>query len=86
MTDSAARGDDEIALGWLGDVVRRGQFELITCRVGRAAVLFAALLLAACTASSSAYAPQDTASLPAKTAEAPMAPDILREHQRILAA
>jgi predicted Zn-dependent protease len=71
---------------WLGDVVRRGQFELIICRVGRAVALFAALLLAACTASSSAYAPQGTASLPAKTVEAPMAPDILREHQRILAA
>jgi predicted Zn-dependent protease len=83
---SAARGDDENALGWLGDVVRRGRFELITCRLGRAVALFAALLLAACTASSSAYAPQGTASLPPKTAEAPMAPDILREHQRILAA
>ncbi|MFZ1151177.1 MAG: M48 family metalloprotease, partial [Xanthobacteraceae bacterium] len=66
--------------------MRRGQFELISCRLGRAVALFAALLLAACTASSSAYAPQGTASLPAKTAEAPMAPDILREHQRILAA
>ena len=86
MIDRRRAGNDEIALGWLGDVVRRGQFELISCRLGRAVALFAALLLAACTASSSAYAPQGTASLPAKTAEAPMAPDILREHQRILAA
>jgi predicted Zn-dependent protease len=60
--------------------------ELITCQLGRAAALFAALLLAACTASSSAYAPQATSSLPGKTGEAPMAPDVLREHQRILAA
>ncbi|HET8919582.1 MAG TPA: M48 family metalloprotease [Xanthobacteraceae bacterium] len=67
-------------------MVRRGQFELITCWLGRAVTLFAVLLLAACTASSSAYAPQATASLPAKTAEAPMAPDVLREHQRILGA
>ena len=58
----------------------------MTCRLGRAVVLFAALLLGACTASSSAYAPQATASLSAKTVEASMAPDVLREHQRILAA
>jgi predicted Zn-dependent protease len=50
------------------------------------AALFVALLLAACTASSSAYAPATTASLGAKASEAPMAPDVLREHQRILAA
>jgi predicted Zn-dependent protease len=59
----------------------------MTCQLGRAVALFAALWLAACTASSSAYGPQQaTASLPAKTAEAPLAPDVLREHQRILAA
>ncbi|MGN6747378.1 MAG: M48 family metalloprotease, partial [Xanthobacteraceae bacterium] len=59
----------------------------MTCQLGRAVVLFAALSLAACTASSSAYAPQQaTASLPGKAAEAPMAADVLREHQRILAA
>ncbi len=59
----------------------------MTCQLGRAIALLAALWLAACTASSSAYAPQQaTASLPGKTAEAPMAPDALREHQRILAA
>jgi predicted Zn-dependent protease len=70
----------------LGDVVTRGRFEIIACRFGRAVALLAGLLLAACTASSSAYAPQTTASAPAKSAEAPMAPDVLREHQRILAA
>jgi predicted Zn-dependent protease len=48
--------------------------------------LLTALLLAGCTASSSAYAPQTTASTSAKMTEAPMAPDVLREHQRILAA
>jgi predicted Zn-dependent protease len=70
----------------LGDVVRRGRFETTAGRLGGAAALFATLLLAACTASSSAVGPQATASLPAKTADAAMAPEVLREHQRILAA
>jgi predicted Zn-dependent protease len=72
-------------LAW-GDVVRRGRFETTACRLGGAASLFATLLLAACTASSSAVGPQATASLPAKTADAAMSPEVLREHQRILAA
>jgi predicted Zn-dependent protease len=50
-------------------------------------VLLGGLVLAGCTASSSAYAPpQATASLPGTAADAPLAPDVLREHQRILAA
>jgi predicted Zn-dependent protease len=60
--------------------------EIRTGRLGGAATLFAALLLAACTASPSALGPQATASLSGKTAEAPMPADVLREHQRILAA
>src|SRR5215469_11078268 len=72
---------------WLGDVVTRGRSIIPTCDFGRIVVLLAGLLVASCTASSSAYAPQQaTASLPGKTAEAPLAPDVLREHQRILAA
>src|SRR5262249_7450143 len=50
------------------------------------ALALGALLLAACTASPATIGPQATASLPAKTADAPMAADGLREHQRILAA
>src|SRR6516225_1725772 len=70
----------------LGDVVTRGPSVIQTCGLGRVVVLLAGLLVAGCTASSSAYAPQATASLPGKTSEAPLAPDVLREHQRILAA
>jgi predicted Zn-dependent protease len=54
-------------------------------RLPRACVALAALVLAACTASPPALAPQASLSAPAKQAEAPMAPDVLREHQRILA-
>jgi predicted Zn-dependent protease len=54
-------------------------------RLPRAGVALAALVLAACTASPPALAPQASLSAPAKQAEAPMAPDVLREHQRILA-
>src|SRR5215469_16534701 len=72
---------------WLGDVVTRGRSIIPTCDLGRIVVLLAGLLVAGCTASSSAYAPQQaTASLPAKPSEATLAPDVLREHQRILAA
>jgi predicted Zn-dependent protease len=54
-------------------------------RLLQAGVALAALVLAACTASPPALAPQASLSAPAKQAEAPMAPDVLREHQRILA-
>src|SRR5262249_54983345 len=70
----------------LGDVVGRGRFELMTWRFGKAAALLGGLLLAACTASSSAYAPHATASAPAKIADTPTAPELLPEHQRTLAA
>jgi predicted Zn-dependent protease len=48
--------------------------------------VLAALLLAACTVSPAGIGPQATASLPAKTIDASISPDVLREHQRILAA
>src|SRR5205823_6381842 len=83
---ATARRLSRIELVALGDVVRRGRLEIRTGRLGGAAMLFAALLLAACTASPSALGPQATASLSGKTAEAPMPADVLREHQRILAA
>ncbi len=54
-------------------------------RLLQAGVAFAALVLAACTASPPALAPQASLSGPAKQAETPVAPDVLREHQRILA-
>ncbi len=54
-------------------------------RLLQAGVALAALVLAACTASSPSLPPQASLSSPAKQAEAPMAPDVLREHQRILA-
>jgi predicted Zn-dependent protease len=54
-------------------------------RFPQASVAFAALVLAACTASPPTLTPQASLSAPAKQAEAPVAPDVLREHQRILA-
>jgi predicted Zn-dependent protease len=72
----------------LGDVVsERGRWEIASYRLGRAALLCAALVLAACTAMPSPMATQ--ASLPtppAKQADVDMSPAVLREHQRILAA
>ena len=69
----------------LGDVVRRGRLGLASFRLGRAGVALAALVLAACTASPPAGAPQAAISAPAKPADAAMSPAVLREHQRILA-
>src|SRR5205085_9627641 len=88
IDDRAARRGYGIALVTfgLGEVVRRGRSETTACRLGGAAALFATLLVAACTASSSAVGPQATASLPAKTADAATSAEVLREHQRILAA
>jgi predicted Zn-dependent protease len=54
-------------------------------RAVQTGVAIAALMLAACTASSPTLAPQASLSTPAKPGEAVMAPDVLREHQRILA-
>jgi predicted Zn-dependent protease len=54
-------------------------------RLLQAGVAFAALVLAACTASPPTLTPQASLSAPAKQAEAPVAHDVLREHQRILA-
>jgi len=65
--------------------VRRGRLDIAFYRLLQAGVALAALVLAACTASPPALAPQASLSSPAKQAEAPMAPDVLREHQRILA-
>jgi predicted Zn-dependent protease len=48
-------------------------------------VALAALLLAACTATPPAVAPQASIAAPAKQADATMPPAVLREHQRILA-
>jgi predicted Zn-dependent protease len=58
----------------------------ITRRLGGTAALLAALFVAACTASPSGLGPQATASISAKAGDAPMPPEVLREHQRILAA
>ena len=52
---------------------------------GHIGVALAALLVAACTASPPAIAPQ-AAAPPAKQADADLPPAVLREHQRILAA
>ncbi|HEX8828644.1 MAG TPA: M48 family metalloprotease [Xanthobacteraceae bacterium] len=53
--------------------------------LSRAGIVCAALLLAGCTASPSTLGPQ--AAIPAlvKQADVPMSPEVLREHQRILA-
>jgi predicted Zn-dependent protease len=69
----------------LGDVVRRGRLAISTYRLLQAGVAIAALVLAACTASPSAVGPQASLSTPGKQAEAATPPDVLREHQRILA-
>jgi predicted Zn-dependent protease len=66
-------------------VVRRGRLDIAGYRLLQAGVAFAALVLAACTASPPTLTPQASLSAPAKQAEAPVAPDVLREHQRILA-
>ena len=55
-------------------------------RLGIAGVALAALVLAACTASPPALAPEASTPMPAKQADAGIAPAVLREHQRILAA
>jgi len=67
----------------LGDLVGRGRFE--TFRLGRAGILCAALVLTACTASPSTLGPQAVIPPLAKQADVPMSPEVLREHQRILA-
>jgi predicted Zn-dependent protease len=54
-------------------------------RLGRAGVVCAALVLAGCTASPSTLGPQATIPSLVKQADAPMSPEVLREHQRILA-
>ena len=74
----------------LGDVVRRGRVAIASDRIGlklrRAGVAAAALVLAACTASPPAVAPQASIAAPAKPADAALPPAVSREHQRILAA
>jgi len=55
-------------------------------RLVYAGVAVAALVLAACTASPPAVAPEAAAPAPAKPAQTELAPAVLREHQRILAA
>jgi predicted Zn-dependent protease len=70
----------------LGDVVRRGLLGITSYRLGLAGAALAALLVAACTASPPAGAPQAAIAQPAKQADAAMPPAVLREHQRILAA
>ena len=67
----------------LGELVGRGRFE--TYRLGRAGIVCAALLLAGCTASPSTLGSQSAIPALAKQADAPMSPEVLREHQRILA-
>ena len=69
----------------LGDVVRRGRVGLAIFRLSHVAVAATALVLAACTVSPPAGAPQAAISAPAKPADAAMSPAVLREHQRILA-
>jgi predicted Zn-dependent protease len=64
----------------------RGRLGLASHRLLQAAVAFAALMVAACTAVPPTVAPQAAAVPPAKTAEDTLAPAVQREHQRILAA
>jgi predicted Zn-dependent protease len=54
-------------------------------RLGRAGIVCAALVLAGCTASPSTLGPQAAIPALAKQADAPLSPEVLREHQRILA-
>jgi len=65
--------------------VRRGLAEFARKKCGYAAVVVAALLLAACTASPPANVPLSAAAVPAKPTDTSMSPAVLREHQRILA-
>jgi len=71
-------------------VVKRGRLGIANDRLGNrlgiAGVALAALVLAACTASPPALAPEASTPMPAKQADAGIAPAVLREHQRILAA
>jgi predicted Zn-dependent protease len=73
----------------LGETVRRGRFGLKSCRLAwrlaLAGVAIAAFALAGCTASSPTLAPQASLSAPGKPAEAALPPEVVREHQRILA-
>jgi predicted Zn-dependent protease len=70
--------------------VKRGRLGIANDRLGNrlgiAGVALAALVLAACTASPPALAPEASTPMPAKQADAGIAPAVLREHQRILAA
>jgi predicted Zn-dependent protease len=68
-------------------VSERERWAITGSRLGRAGIAAAVLLLAACTASPPALAPQAALPAPpAKQADVDMAPAVLREHQRILAA
>ena len=71
-------------------MVKRGRLGIANDRLGNrlgiAGVALAALVLAACTASPPALAPEASTPMPAKQADAGIAPAVLREHQRILAA
>jgi len=58
----------------------------IGLKLRRAGVAAGALVLAACTASPPAVAPQASIAAPAKPADAALPPAVSREHQRILAA
>ena len=70
-----------------GDVVkRRGQAGIASYRLVHAGVAVAALVLAACTATPPAVAPEAALPAPAKHAETEIPPAVLREHQRILTA
>ncbi len=69
----------------LGDMVRRLRLAIASYRLRQAGIVFAALVLAACTASPPADAPLAALPAPAKSADAAMSPAVLREHQRILA-
>jgi predicted Zn-dependent protease len=67
--------------------VRRGRSGIGSYRLLHAGVAVAALVLAACTASTPPVEQQSAATpAPVKPAESDMAPAALREHQRILAA
>ncbi len=66
-------------------MVRAGRSGIASYRLFRAAVVFAALLLAACTSTPPDNVPLAGNPAPAKQADATMSPAVLREHQRILA-
>jgi predicted Zn-dependent protease len=69
----------------LGDVVKLGHWVLASWRFFQAGVAITALVLAACTVSPPGVAPQTSIATPGKQTEAAMPPEVLREHQRILA-